>query len=231
MRRIARDVLCRGQGVGRRRTTRRRGGCEELLARVGADPRHTPRQQVCQRVECRQRGRLRTIQRILDHRPQAAGREVHQIRHIPCGDPQAERVPFDRGAIDELRVRPHRGDRRQLIDHDAGRRFTAQHRHQRNAVVVAARLVSRGFAALCNQVKTRVLCRSGGRVDREAAIGTGSRPAQLHRGNRRRGPERYSRALDRRAATENLAADRLGQRAIRARENFALAVRHQRSPS
>ena len=131
------------------------GGVAAAKNSSHASPRtrvRAARQQIRQRIECRQRRRLRTVQGILDHRAQAAGREIHQIGHIPCGDPQAERVPFDRGAVDELRVRPHRGDRRQLVDHDAGRRLAAQHRHQRHAVVVAVRLVSGGFATLCNQI-------------------------------------------------------------------------------
>jgi hypothetical protein len=114
-------------------------------------------------------------------------------------------VALDRGALDELRVRPHRGDSRQLVDHDAGRRFTAQHRHQGYAVIVAARLVSGGLATLCDQIQARVLRRSGGGIDREAAIGAGRRLAQLHRCTSRRSPERYGRALDRRAAAEDLA--------------------------
>jgi hypothetical protein len=46
----------------------KRGDCEELVARVAVDPRDTARQQIRQRIECRQRRRLRTIERILNHR-------------------------------------------------------------------------------------------------------------------------------------------------------------------
>jgi len=120
MRRIACDVLCRRQRVGGRRATRRRGSCEELVARVAVDPRNVARQYICQRIDCRQRRRLRTVERILNHRAEPARFEVHQVRHVASGDLQTKRVPFDRSVVDELRVRPHRGDGRHLVDHDAG---------------------------------------------------------------------------------------------------------------
>ncbi len=67
--------------------------------------------------------------------------EIDEIRHIAGGDAQAERVALDRGAIDELRMGPDRGDGRHFVDRHMGRRLVAQHGQKRQRRIVAAGLV------------------------------------------------------------------------------------------
>ena len=50
---------------------------------------------------------------VLPHPPVC---EIDEVGHVAGGDPQAERVTLDRGAVEELRVRPHRRDGRHLVD-------------------------------------------------------------------------------------------------------------------
>ena len=86
-------VLRRRERVGGRNATGRRADGEELVARVALDPRDTARQQIRQSIEGRQRRRLRTVDRILNHRAEPARFEIHQVRHVARGDAQAELRP------------------------------------------------------------------------------------------------------------------------------------------
>ena len=47
-------------------------------------------------------------------------------------------MALDRGAVEELGVRPHRGDGRHLVDRDLGRGLAAQHSQERDRRIVAA---------------------------------------------------------------------------------------------
>ena len=91
VRRMPGDVLRRLQGVGGWRTAGRRGRLEQAVAgvREGGD---AGRQQQAQRVELRQGGGSRGVQRIDDDRSQAAGLQisqrsklVHLIYELPFG--------------------------------------------------------------------------------------------------------------------------------------------------
>ena len=72
--------------------------------------------------------------------PIAAGFEIDEVGHVAGGNPQLQRRALDRGAVDELRMRHHRGDGGELVDDDAGRRLAAHNRQQRDRRIVAATL-------------------------------------------------------------------------------------------
>jgi hypothetical protein len=68
-------------------------------------------------------------------------------------------MTLERGAIEELGVRPDRGHGRELVDDDPLRRLAAKHRQQGNGRIVAAALVDRGFAAFGNKIQDGILVR------------------------------------------------------------------------
>jgi hypothetical protein len=88
----------------------------------------------------------------LDRAPVAARREVNEIRDIPRGDPQTERVARDGGAVEKLRVRPHRGDGRHLIYGHLRRWGRTDNGQEHRVRVVSDSFVGRRFAAGCHDI-------------------------------------------------------------------------------
>ena len=82
----------------------------------------------------------------------------------------------------------------------------AQHRHQRDGGIVAARLVDGGFAALGDEIQAGIAASDPG-PPYESAVGAGLSLSQLPGRARTRGPQGHRRLGDRRAAAEYLTAD------------------------
>ena len=91
-----------------------------------------------------------------------------------------QRLALDGLAVDELVVRPHRGDGRHFVDHDLARHFCPEHRHQGNGRIVGGGLVGGRLPALGNQVEARPLG-GGGCIERKAAVGAAFRLRQSFR--------------------------------------------------
>ena len=98
-------------------------------------------------------GRLGAVEPVLNHAAIAARGEIDEVGHVPCGDPQAEGMTADRGAFEKLVVGPHRRDRRELVDRYRGRRFAAQHCHERDGRVFSCRAVCARLTTLCDQIE------------------------------------------------------------------------------
>src|SRR5262249_48007298 len=96
--------------------------------------------------------------------------QVDKARYVASGDFEAKCVTLDRCAIEELRVRPHRGHRGHLIDDDRRRRRIAQHREQCNRRVVAATLVDGGFASFGDGIEDDIRADRLLAVDLEPAV-------------------------------------------------------------
>src|SRR5262249_61274342 len=92
----------------------RRGG-EEFVARIRGHPCDASGEHVSQRGEVRHRRRLAAVERILDGGPPAAALNIDEAGYVSRSDLEAECVAFDRRAIDELLVRPHRVHGRELV--------------------------------------------------------------------------------------------------------------------
>ena len=148
---IARDRLRRRQRVGRRGTLGRRGRHEQLVARIGRHPRGATGERVRERSEIGHRRRLAAVERVLNGPAPAAGLQIDEVRHIARGDAQAERVTLDRRAVEELRVRPDRGDGRHLVDGDIRRGRATKHRQKRDRRIVAAPLLTEATPPLATR--------------------------------------------------------------------------------
>ena len=82
---------------------------------------------------------------------------IDEVRYIPGGDPQSERIPGDRLAFDEAGGGESRRDGREFVDHDLGRRVFPEHRQEVQRLVVATGLVNSGFAAVATRYKEESL--------------------------------------------------------------------------
>ena len=76
---------------------------KSLSQASGCHPSSAAGKQIGQRCEVGHRRRLSAVERVLDARAPAAGFEIDEIWHIAGSDLEAERVAFDRCAVDELR--------------------------------------------------------------------------------------------------------------------------------
>ena len=170
MRRIPGDGLGGRQCVGGHHAGRRGRRSEELGAGIGSDLRGATGEQVASVAKFAMVGVWRAVQRVLNRRAPAAGREIDKVGHVARGDAQRERRTLDCRAVDELIVRQHRGDGGELVDRDLGRRRAAEHRHQRNGRVVPGGLVGGRLPTLCDQVEAGI-GRGFRRSQCEAAIG------------------------------------------------------------
>ena len=150
---IAGDRLRRRQRVGGDFAVRSRGRREEIVASIGIHPRGATREQVGQRREIGHCRRLAAVERVLNSDPPAARLKIDEVRHIAGGDAQAERVTLDRGAVQELRVGPHRRDGCHLVDDNIGRGRVAQHRQQRDGWIIAATFVDGGRPPLATRYR------------------------------------------------------------------------------
>ena len=199
------DRLRRRQRVGRSASFRRRGGREELARKHPAVTRRDAScQHVGQRCEVGHRRCLAAVERVLDRRPPPAGLKINEIGHVARGDLEAERMALDCGAVEKLRVRPHRGDRRHLVDSHFGWRCRTHRCHQRDGRVVSASLVGRRFTAGGDEIQAAVAARRAGEAQRETAIGPAFRLGELHGGVRTCSPKRDRRVGDRGARAEDL---------------------------
>ena len=188
---VLRYRLRRGERVGRRLTRRAHRRSEELAACIRYDSCNATRKCIGQRREIRHRRRLAAVERILDRCAPAPGLEVDKARDIPGGDLQLQRLTFDRGAVDELVVRPHGRHGRHLIDRHIHWRLGAHYGDQRDSGIVSARLAGRRRPAFGNQVQRRVICGISSRDECEAAIGVSTRLTQLRGRARSCCPKRY----------------------------------------
>ena len=158
--------------------------------------------------------------------PQPPVARSTKLGTLPAAIFSPQRVPLDRGAVDELVVRPHRRDGRHLVDRDLGGRLAAEHGQQRDGGIVAARLVRRRLAALGDQIQRwHPLAAALGAIEREAAVGAGSRLRQLPGRARARGPQRHRRVGDRRAGAEHLTLERVRREGRRRRNHSACSQR------
>src|SRR5262249_1663074 len=114
--------------------------------------------------------RLATVERVLNGGAPPAGLKINEARHITGGDLETESVPLDCCAIEELRVRPHRGHGGHLIDDDRRRRRIAEHREECNRRVVAVTLVDSGVAAFGDQIEDDIRANRFLAVDLESTI-------------------------------------------------------------
>src|SRR5215831_13675582 len=124
-----------------------------MAARIVRYARDAAREQVGQRGEVGHCGCLAAVERILDDRAPTASLKVDEAWHVAGSDLETERVTFDRGTIEKLRMRPHRRHRGHLVDDNLGRRHIAKHREQCSRRVVASALVDCRFAAFCYDVE------------------------------------------------------------------------------
>src|SRR5262249_13319574 len=129
-----------------------------------------------------------------DGGPPAAALNIDEAGYVSRSDLEAECVAFDRRAIDELIVRPHRGHSRKFVDGDLWRRIGRTHdRKERDRGIVAARLARSRLAALGVQVQRGIAAGRSGDAEREPTVGTGPCLPELLRITRRRRPERHGR--------------------------------------
>ena len=68
------------------------GRYEKLIARIGHHPRDAASKHIGQRGEVGHRGRLATVQRVLNGGPPATGFEINEVWHVARSNVQAERV-------------------------------------------------------------------------------------------------------------------------------------------
>ena len=113
--------------------------------------------------------------------------EVHEVRHVAGSDPQAERVTAEGCTVEKLGGRPHRGHRRQLVDHRALGRVRPQYGEQSGGVIRSFAAADRRLSALGGQVEH---LRTGLALDRqiEMAVAVGLRFGQLPRNASPGGP-------------------------------------------
>ena len=178
---------------------RRRGRVEKLVARVRYR-RDAGRQQNAQRVQLGQRGGLRAVQRVHDDRPEAAGFEIDQVRHVPGGDPQSQRIATQRAAVQKLRPGPGGGHCGELVDRHARRGHGPQrgHQHGRGIGSLAGRRLR--LAALGDEVEHAGIAPSVGKRQIVAAIVIRLRLGELFGGARPRQPKGHVRPGNRSAA-------------------------------
>src|SRR5262249_40352225 len=125
------------------------------------------------------RRRLATVEGVLNGGTPATGLNINEIRHVAGGDAQPERVPSDRRAVEELRVRPHRSDGRHLVDGHLRWWRYAQRGQKRDSRVVSASPVRCGFTAGGEEIQAGVAALRGGEAQGEVTISAAFSPGEL----------------------------------------------------
>jgi len=226
MPRVTRDILRRGKRVGRSAPAGGRRRLEQLVATARRPD--AGRQQDAQRVELGQGGRLRAVQRVLNHRTQPARLQVDQIRHVSRGDPQSQCVAAQRSAVQELRCRPRGGYGREFVDRHALRGRGVQRGHQRDRGIQSIGGSRLRHAALGDEVAHADTTVSSGNPQGEASVVLRPRLAKLPWGTRPCQPQRHVGSRDGRAASlhpsfdARLGKDRDGHERKRKKQNGTL---------
>ena len=131
---IERDVVKGLQRVDGRRFARR---CRQLEEVAAAHGRQAIGQKACQGIECRQRGRPRSVCDILHHGTEAARLQVDEVRYVARRGTEADLVAVNRFAVEKLCRGPDRCDGRQLVDDNLPRRIARPAEHREQSVLPA----------------------------------------------------------------------------------------------